>query len=121
MERLVTHANVLDMAWRNGRPKLYQWEFDAYFKVVQIVMLRGSKHAIASAYDERKREWCVIVYAFVGEGKVVPVTRTPTKSKAHHLTARYFDVHGHGDTIVVAYVTRCWANSLDAEKAVKTK
>lgn len=83
------------------------WEFDSHYKVHEMVLLPGSQYLVASISDDTFQDWYLMLYVLDNRYSVVPIAKTPTKTKAFHLRAKYLTINGeHG--ITISYIHRQW-------------
>lgn len=80
-----------------------------------MVLLPGSQYLVASASDRDKRDWCLIIFVLDHRNKAVPIVKTPTKTKAYNLKARYMTISGEAG-ITISYVRRDWRHRKDGKR-----
>lgn len=113
-ERLLTRAHSLDKIWRLNPDLFDQWMFDAYDHVAHMVLLPGSQYMVASVSDVDRQDWALVVYVLDSKYNVIPIAKTPTRTKAYNLQAKYLTINGvHG--IGVSYVIRDWRHRKDRQ------
>lgn len=116
-ERLLTRAHSLDKIWRLNPDLFDQWMFDAYDHVAHMVLLPGSQYMVASVSDVDRQDWALVVYVLDSKYNVIPIAKTPTRTKAYNLQAKYLTINGvHG--IGVSYVIRDWRHRKDRQYGI---
>jgi hypothetical protein len=106
-ERLVFRALSLDNNWRSFAPKTYRSQrLTVYNQVLAMKVLPGGKYLVASVGDSEGHRYAIIVYVLDHPTRgSVALAKTPTKSKAYNLQAKYMtwdEVQG----ISIAYIRR---------------
>lgn len=110
-ERLLLRATSIERAWRSyDNPCSSDWRFDAYHTVLSMVILPGGRYLVASVAGRGNDKYCIVVYMLdhIKYGAII-LAKTPTTTKAFHLTARYMTV-ANQRSIVIAYVRRDYKN-----------
>jgi hypothetical protein len=96
----------IDDNWRSSAPKLYRvQQLRAHNQVQGMAILPGGKYLITSV-DSGCRRYAIMVFVLDrpgGEG--MPLAKTPTKSKAYNLQAKYMTYNGT-QGIMIAYLRR---------------
>lgn len=105
-ERLVIRAISLDDNWRSFKPKLYRAQkLKAYSQVHAMKVLPGGKYLVASV-DPGCRRYAIMVFVLDHAGsETMALAKTPTKSKAYNLQAKYMTFQGV-QGIAIAYIRR---------------
>ncbi|PSR74463.1 hypothetical protein PHLCEN_2v9810 [Hermanssonia centrifuga] len=82
-----------------------------------MALLPGSQYLVASVSDTGGSNWSIVIYVLDSRYNVVPIAKTPTKTKAYNLAARYLTVNGVPG-ITIAYVRRDWRRRGDGKKGI---
>jgi hypothetical protein len=106
VEKMVFRAISLDDNWRSYAPKLYQTQVvKVYDQVQDMTVLPGGKYLVASVRDTGNKRYAIIVYVMDHCGHNVALAKTPTKSKAYNLQAKYM-THRGVQGITISYIRR---------------
>lgn len=116
VERLYIRAYSLDRNWRLRSPGVMgMWSFDLPYHVAEMVLLPGGQYLVASVSDASKLQWDILLCSLDSRYTVISIAKTPTKTKAYNLQARYLTVDGVPG-ITIAYVRRDWVHRKDGQK-----
>ena len=106
-ERLVFRAISLDDNWRSFSPKTYRCQrLKIYNQVLAMTVLPGGKYLVASVRDTGCNRYAIMVFVLdhATRGSIA-LAKTPTKSKAYNLQAKYLAYNGV-QGIAIAYIRR---------------
>ncbi|KAI0340010.1 hypothetical protein BDW22DRAFT_1360487 [Trametopsis cervina] len=116
-ESLVVQALSLESNWHRDVPDLQTRSFRFQHNVAEMVVLPGGHYLVASVSDPKRTQWDVMVCALDPRYGVVPIAKSPTKTKAYNLQARYSTVNGVSG-ITIAYVRRDWVHRQDGRRGI---
>ena len=80
-----------------------------------MALLPGSQYLVASVSDASREDWALVIYVLDSRYNVIPIAKTPTRTKAYNLHVKYLTMNGvHG--IGLSYVTRDWRRRKDGTR-----
>ncbi|KAI8980629.1 hypothetical protein BD414DRAFT_492810 [Trametes punicea] len=111
-ERLLVRCSSLSKQWDTEEPRyLNEWQFDAYRRVIDMVLLPGGQYIVASVTDRAWKRFAVQIFtADFRYSMASPIAQMSVPTKAFELRAKYMTFRGKPG-IVVTYIRRDYRHS----------
>lgn len=116
-ERLLIRAHSRQRNWKKQCPKaLREWSFEAHDRILDMALLPGGQHLVASVADRTESIYSLVVFAMDHLGTARPVAATKTETKVFSIQAKYMTVHDK-KSIAIAYLRRYYHHKTDRRLA----
>ncbi|KAI0653032.1 hypothetical protein C8Q70DRAFT_655023 [Cubamyces menziesii] len=118
-EALLCRAYSLDLNWRRRSPQCFdEWEFDAFYHIVEMAPSPGGHHLVACLTDPEYKRYSIGVYAMSILGPPRLIARLKTETKAYGIRVKYATIKGE-KSLVIAFLQREYYHASDKYKANK--